>query len=149
MELSEARAQWRGLEAKAFLDAACCGILPQPAKRALIEFVEMCEICPQESSSAYHIAMDTRRIEPVHEAARLLNAGVEETRAGGEHDVRAERGSHVPGDARGAGGPHLRPGVPPGRHPVDDAEGPRDHGQGGPERLRSRRGGRLREGDRR
>jgi len=78
VELSEARAQWRGPETKAFLDAACCSIIPQPTKRALIEFIEMCEICPQESSSAYHIAMDSRRIEPVHEAARLLNADVEE-----------------------------------------------------------------------
>ena len=51
MELSEARAQWRGLETKAFLDAACCSIIPQPTKRTLIEFIEMCEICPQESSS--------------------------------------------------------------------------------------------------
>jgi hypothetical protein len=51
VELSEARAEWRGLETKAFLDAACCSIIPQPTKRTLIEFIEMCKICPQELSS--------------------------------------------------------------------------------------------------
>lgn len=60
------------------MDAACCSIIPEPTKKALLEFIDMCETCPQESSSAYHIAMDMRRLEPAQEAARLLNADLEE-----------------------------------------------------------------------
>ena len=78
MNLTEARSLWPGLETKSYMDAACCSIIPEPTKKALVEFIEMCGICPQESSSAYHIAMDMRRLEPAQEAARLLNADLEE-----------------------------------------------------------------------
>lgn len=78
MDLEQARALWPGVETKAFLDAACCSIIPDTTKQALIDCIEMCQVCPQPSSSAYHLALDLTRPPVVAEAAKLLNADVEE-----------------------------------------------------------------------
>ena len=78
MDIKEARSQFSGLADKTFLDAACCSIVPNNSIKALEEFIENCALCPEVSSSAHHIAMDARRNEAVSEAAKLLNADIEE-----------------------------------------------------------------------
>lgn len=78
MDPSEARGLFRATKTKTFLDAACCSIIPQPAEDALRDFLDNAALCPESSSSAHHIAMDQRRVEPLTEAARLLNADLDE-----------------------------------------------------------------------
>ncbi len=78
MKLEEARKLYHGLDSKTFLDAACCSIIPENTKKALQDFIDMTVECPQASSSAYHVAMDQCRVFPVEQAAKLLNADMEE-----------------------------------------------------------------------
>lgn len=66
------RSLFEGLRDKAFLDAACVSLLPRPAADAVREFLADCELSPEESSSAHHVAMDARRRVAAEEGARLL-----------------------------------------------------------------------------
>lgn len=78
MDMKQGRELFRGLSDKTFLDAACCSIIPQSTVTALHDFIENCVMSPEPSSSAHHVAMDMRRNEAVEEAAKLLNADLEE-----------------------------------------------------------------------
>ncbi len=61
-----------------FLDAACVSVAPARSVKALKEFVDYCGRNDEESSTAHHVAMDARRGKAYIEAAKLLNADIEE-----------------------------------------------------------------------
>lgn len=61
-----------------FLDAACVSLAPQRTVNALIDFAKFCGRNDEASSSAHHLAMDARRHKAYEEAAKLLNADIDE-----------------------------------------------------------------------
>ena len=69
-----ARQHFPGLLGKVFLDAACVSIAPRPAVDAVQKFLDLAMVCPHESATAQHIAMDTMRSAARPAAARLINA---------------------------------------------------------------------------
>jgi cysteine desulfurase/selenocysteine lyase len=74
MDLATARAQFPGLEDKAFLDAACCSLAPKVAVEAIEKFLELAMTCPLNSSTHHHMFMDEMRAKARPAAARLINA---------------------------------------------------------------------------
>jgi selenocysteine lyase/cysteine desulfurase len=72
MELTEARAEFPGLEDKAFLDAACVSLIPRSAYDGIRAFLDMALTCPAADASLHHIAMDALRREAIEEASALL-----------------------------------------------------------------------------
>ena len=72
------REEWPVLETMTFLDAACVSFAPQRTVRAVKDFAEMTATQAEANSSAHHIAMDARRNKAYTEAAKLLNADIEE-----------------------------------------------------------------------
>ena len=72
--LEEAKAYFPGLQDKTFLDAACVSLAPSQARDAMIEFLDMALGCREVDASKHHIEMDATRQHAVSEAARLLNA---------------------------------------------------------------------------
>ena len=69
-----ARQHFPGLLDKVFLDAACVSLAPRPAVDAIQKFLDLAMVCPHESSTAHHIAMDEMRAAARPAAARLINA---------------------------------------------------------------------------
>ncbi len=70
--------EWPVLETMTFLDAACVSFAPQRTVRALKEFADFSARQDEANSSAHHIAMDNMRGKAYREAAKLLNADIEE-----------------------------------------------------------------------
>ncbi|MCL2497030.1 MAG: aminotransferase class V-fold PLP-dependent enzyme [Symbiobacteriaceae bacterium] len=70
--------EWPVLETMTFLDSACVSFAPQRTVRALKEFADFSARQDEISSSAHHVAMDSMREKAYREAARLLNAELEE-----------------------------------------------------------------------
>ena len=70
--------EWPVLETMTFLDAACVSFAPQRTVRALKDFADFSARQDEISSSAHHIAMDSRRERAYVEAAKLLGADIEE-----------------------------------------------------------------------
>ncbi len=70
--------EWPVLETMTFLDAACVSFAPQRAVRAVKAFADMTATQKEANSSAHHIAMDQLRNKAYVEAAKLLNADMEE-----------------------------------------------------------------------
>ncbi|MBF5058802.1 aminotransferase class V-fold PLP-dependent enzyme [Candidatus Neptunochlamydia vexilliferae] len=70
---SEARKLFPGLNDKVFLDAACVSLIPTSAKAAIENFLDMALYCRAKDASLHHIEMDKMRLEPIEEAAKLLN----------------------------------------------------------------------------
>jgi selenocysteine lyase/cysteine desulfurase len=69
-----ARQHFPGLLDKVFLDAACVSLAPRPAVDAIQKFLDTAMVCPHESSTAHHIAMDEMRAAARPAVARLINA---------------------------------------------------------------------------
>lgn len=79
MNVLEARTkEFPQLEEMAFLDAACVSFPPKRSVDALVDFTYYCARNDESSSSAHHIAMDSRRQKAYLEAAKLLNADLDE-----------------------------------------------------------------------
>lgn len=74
MNLAAARSHFPGLLGKVFLDAACVSLAPRPAVEAIEKFLDVSMICPHESATAQHIAMDEMRAAARPAVARLINA---------------------------------------------------------------------------
>ena len=70
--------EWPVLETMTLLDTACVSFPPQRTVRALTEFADYSARQDEENSSAHHIAMDAKRNKAYSEAAKLLNADLEE-----------------------------------------------------------------------
>lgn len=70
--------EWPVLETMTFLDSACVSFAPQRAVRAVKAFADMTATQEEANSSAHHIAMDQLRNKAYVEAAKLLNADMEE-----------------------------------------------------------------------
>lgn len=70
--------QWPVLSTMTFLDAACVSFSPRRVIDAVKAFAEMTGVQDEENSSAHHIAMDDLRNKAYVEAAKLLNADIEE-----------------------------------------------------------------------
>ena len=75
---AEARREFRGLEGKVFLDAACVGLAPRGAIQAIEEFLTRAELCPERTATENHIAMDEMRAATRREVAGLIGAGEQE-----------------------------------------------------------------------
>ncbi|HVO82096.1 MAG TPA: aminotransferase class V-fold PLP-dependent enzyme [Terriglobales bacterium] len=73
-----ARQHFPGLLGKVFLDAACISLAPRPAVEAIEKFLDLAMLCPHESATAQHIAMDEMRTAARPLAARLINAREDE-----------------------------------------------------------------------
>ncbi len=78
MELRNAKVHFPGLRGKTFLDAACVGLAPIEAKRAIESFLDQAVMCLDRDASTHHIALDRARVVAVREGARLLDAGNDE-----------------------------------------------------------------------
>ena len=78
MTIEEARREFRGLEGKVFLDAACVSIAPRRASEAIAEFLGRAEVCPERSATENHMAMDAMRAETRREVAGLISSGEDE-----------------------------------------------------------------------
>lgn len=72
------REEWPVLETMTFLDAACVSFAPQRAVKAVKAFADMTATQEEANSSAHHIAMDALRGKAYEEAAKLLNADLDE-----------------------------------------------------------------------
>lgn len=70
--------EWPVLETMTFLDAACVSFAPQRSVNAVKGFADMTACQKEENSSAHHIAMDALRHKAYEEAAKLLNADIDE-----------------------------------------------------------------------
>lgn len=70
--------EWPVLNNMTFLDAACVSFAPQRTVRAVKAFADMTATQEEANSSAHHIAMDQLRNKAYVEAAKLLNADMEE-----------------------------------------------------------------------
>lgn len=78
MHLSEARAQFPGLDDKVFLDAACCSLAPRAATEAIRKFLDLTMMCPLNSSTHHHIFMDEMRAAARPALASLIHAHEDE-----------------------------------------------------------------------
>lgn len=78
IDWTKVREEWPVLETMTFLDAACVSFPPQRTVRALKEFADFSARQDEANSSAHHIAMDNLRNKAYQEAAKLLNADIEE-----------------------------------------------------------------------
>jgi selenocysteine lyase/cysteine desulfurase len=79
MDLKQIRIkEFPEVEKITFLDAACVSFAPQRAVKALTDFANYCARNDEESSSAHHLGMDAKRNKAYAEAAKLLNADIEE-----------------------------------------------------------------------
>lgn len=72
------KSEWPVLETMTFLDSACVSFAPQRTVKALKEFADFSARQDEANSSAHHIAMDSKRNKAYEEAAKLLNADIEE-----------------------------------------------------------------------
>ncbi len=70
--------QWPALKDMTFLDAACVSLTPQNAVNAMVEFTKYTANNEEFTSTAHHLAMDARRHKAYEEAAKLLNADMNE-----------------------------------------------------------------------
>lgn len=71
--------EWPALDKDmVFLDAACVSLTPKRAVETIKDFAEFTRRNDEKNSSAHHIAMDSRRHKAYEEAAKLLNADIEE-----------------------------------------------------------------------
>jgi selenocysteine lyase/cysteine desulfurase len=78
LTLSDVRDHFPGLQGKTFLDAACVGLAPAEAQRAIERFLERTVMCPERDASTHHIELDAARATAVREGARLLDADTSE-----------------------------------------------------------------------
>ncbi|MGB9878404.1 MAG: aminotransferase class V-fold PLP-dependent enzyme, partial [Candidatus Pelagibacter ubique] len=78
MDFERVRQEFPILKEKAFLDAACVSIAPRRAVEAVKNFAEYTATCPEESSSAHHVAMDSMRQKAIDELIKLTKASPEE-----------------------------------------------------------------------
>ncbi len=78
MAIVSAKEHFPGLHGKTFLDAACVGLAPIEAKRAIEQFLEEAVMCHARDASTHHIALDRARAHAVLEGARLLDAHPDE-----------------------------------------------------------------------
>lgn len=77
MNSIEIRKEFPGLKDKVFLDAACVSLIPYRSKQAIEDFLDMALYCRAEDASAHHIQMDEMRLNAIEQAARLLNAPIQ------------------------------------------------------------------------
>ncbi|RKL62302.1 aminotransferase class V-fold PLP-dependent enzyme [Thermoanaerobacteraceae bacterium SP2] len=78
MNFELARQEFPIMKEKAFLDAACVSVAPERAVKAVKKFAEYSATCPEESSSAHHVAMDMMRQKALDEVIKLTKASSEE-----------------------------------------------------------------------
>lgn len=78
MDFKQAREEFPIMKEKVFMDAACVSVTPQRAVKAVKDFADYTATCPEESSSAHHVAMDMMRQKARDEAVKLLKASPEE-----------------------------------------------------------------------
>jgi hypothetical protein len=78
VQIPDARSSFPGLRDKTYLDAACVGLAPLQAARAIERFLERAVTCPDRDASTHHIALDAARGVAVREGARLLDADEDE-----------------------------------------------------------------------
>ncbi|MCJ7837518.1 aminotransferase class V-fold PLP-dependent enzyme [Cuneatibacter sp. NSJ-177] len=69
---------WLASADKTFLDAACVGIAPRRVVRAVQDYAEYAARNDEESSGLHHGGLDAKRAKAYQEAAKLLNADIEE-----------------------------------------------------------------------
>jgi len=74
LDVASIRRSFPGLADKTFLDAACVGLAPLEAQRAIDDFLADAVMCPERDASAHHVAMDGRRRAVVPEVARLVGS---------------------------------------------------------------------------
>lgn len=72
------RKEWPVLETFTFLDTACVSFAPQRAVKALKDFADLSARQDEPNSSAHHLALDAGRDKAYEEAAKLLNADLDE-----------------------------------------------------------------------
>jgi selenocysteine lyase/cysteine desulfurase len=70
--------EWPVLSTMTFLDAACVSFAPQRTVNAIKEFADFSARQDEINSSEHHIAMDNMRNKAYNEAAKLLNADIDE-----------------------------------------------------------------------
>jgi len=78
MNFELAREEFPIMKRKVFLDAACVSVAPKRAVEAIKKFAEYSADCPEESSSAHHVAMDKMRQKAIDEISKLIKASPEE-----------------------------------------------------------------------
>lgn len=76
--LRDVQEHFPGVRDKTFLDAACVGLAPADAQRAIERFLERTVMCPERDASTHHIELDEARATAVREGARLLDADASE-----------------------------------------------------------------------
>ena len=69
---------WLASGEKVFLDAACVGIAPQRIVRAIKDYADYAARNDEPSSGLHHLGLDTKRQKAYEEAAKLLNADIDE-----------------------------------------------------------------------
>jgi len=72
------RAAFPGLDDKVFLDAACVSLAPEPARRAIHDFLDRVMMLPSTDATEHHIWLDEGRRRAAKEAAILIGASEEE-----------------------------------------------------------------------
>lgn len=78
MNFELARQEFPIMKEKVFLDAACVSVAPERAVKAIKKFADYSASCPEESSSAHHVAMDKMRLKALDEIIKLTKASPEE-----------------------------------------------------------------------
>lgn len=79
MDLKKLRdTEFPALNEITFLDSACVSLAPQRSVHKLIDLAKYAGRHDEETSTAHHIAMDMKRSKAYEEAAKLLNADIEE-----------------------------------------------------------------------
>ena len=77
-KIREEEYPWLASGEKVFLDAACVGIAPQRIAKAIKTFADYTTRNDEPSSGLHHLGLDTQRQKAYEEAAKLLNADVDE-----------------------------------------------------------------------
>ncbi len=72
------RSLFPGTADKVFLDAACVSLTPKVAAEAIGKFLSEAMLCPAPSATDQHISMDLARKTARIEAAKLINASIDE-----------------------------------------------------------------------
>jgi cysteine desulfurase/selenocysteine lyase len=78
MNFEQARSEFPIMKEKVFMDAACVSVAPQRTVKAVKDFADYTATCPEESSSAHHVAMDMMRKKAYDEVVKLIKADPDE-----------------------------------------------------------------------
>jgi selenocysteine lyase/cysteine desulfurase len=72
MDLATVRSSFPGTRGRAFLDAACTGLMPIQADAALRQLSQDLLVCPSRDASTHHVALDLTARQTRREIATLL-----------------------------------------------------------------------------